>query len=463
MELPDYPDIPLEMRASGCSVPLTARQLRVWGSAGMRTNGWRRCAAALRVRGPLNTAVLRQSIEAVLHRHESLRTTFVLIGDGPVQHIAPAREYQLDLVDLRRVQPARAEQEVRHLAQQFAQKKIAFSEGPLFEVCVFALSDHEHVLMLMLDHMISDGTSFEIVSREIAELYGRAVQGLSVTLPELPLQFADYAVWQQRSHDRWRERHEAWWLSHLRGVRPVLLPLDNAVVQEEQPATEIRQFSFGEALSTGLRKFAERQGTRLGLIAFALYALAMSRWCERSDLLVMFASHGRYRPELKRIVGYVATLPHLRIEVRKQDTLLDLLQQATDEFYSAQEHRDFDRAPLLTPDCSTELSFNWLPTGPNYQFLPANWTFNTLNLFDAAGVPREPTGHALKVEPFPMQGLWWYKFLPFFFDNGANDIRLMIAHQPAFVLDRTVQRFVSQLRTFATELIERPHARIGSI
>lgn len=432
-------------------VPLTARQLRVWSFTTLRQNGWRRCAGSLRILGLLNTSLLRESIEAVLHRHEALRMRFVVPDGTPLQQVEPPRRWDLNVVELSALPADAAEREARSQAQTFAERKVSFSDGPLVDVRLYKLSAREHVLLLILDHMISDASSFEIVLREIWSFYRHRARGAEPVLPQLPLQFPDYALWQYQTRERWLQKEAGYWREHLAGVQPMQIPLDRPL-QVENPVTHMLSFSFGEQLSARLRAFAEREQTRTALVVLTLYVAAMSRWCDREDVLFTFASHGRFRPELKPMVGYLATLPPLRVAVRRQGGLRELIKQVVAEFYSTHQHREFDRVPLLLPECTTELAFNWLPTSATYHFLPSNWAFNPTDLIGADDRARTDT--ALEMQPFPLRALWAYKFLPFFFDNGATDISVAIAHQPDVIEAGTVERFVHDLRLLATELVQ---------
>lgn len=388
-----------------------------------------------------------------MHRHESLRTRIVSVDGVPIQHVDAAGDYHLNVVDLTAIPPAKVEMEARSMVQEFADRKVAFSVGPLCDPLVLKLSGREHVFVLILDHMISDVSSFQIVTREIWTVYKQLVQGLAPSLPHLPLQFADYAIWQEQTRELWLEQHEAFWRAHLAGVQPLKVPLDRPNAGAGQPSTEMLQFSLGRDLSGQLRDLAAREGIRPALVVLTLYVAAMSLWCERQDMIFTIAAHGRNRPDLKAMVGYLATIPHFRVEVRPQEDMLDLVKRIVQEFESSyREHWDYDRVPHLIPECATELNFNWLPTSANFHLLPTNWAFNPTDLFAA---PAEcPQGQGmLDIQAFPLRAIWSHKFMPFFFDNGGVDIRLGIAHQPDLITAGTVERFVQNLRLFAIDLL----------
>lgn len=451
MDLSDYADIPLQPRPAGLLAPLTTRQLEVWNtSMSRRLNGWRRCAASLRIRGALDISILRTSLEIVIQRHESLRTRLVLLDGVPMQQVDLVGRRDIEVVQVHEIAPDQVEATARSIAQEFALKKVSLAAGPLCDVLVLRLSELEHVLLLVLDHMVSDVMSWQIVTREIWTAYAQAAQRLPLSLPLLTVQFADYAAWQQHIYGRWLDRHEAYWREHLAGVQALQVPLDRQMALTEHPATKMLWFSLGVKLSSQLRAAAQHTGIQPALVVMTLYVAAMSRWCAREDMIFTIAAHGRYRPELKSMVGYLATLPHLRVEVRRNASMRDLLERVVAEFRCAfHQHWDFDRVPHLIPECATELNFNWVPTSSSYRFLPTNWAYNISNSSAMVQAP----GCPLEIEPFPLIALWWHKFMPFFFDNGGIDINIAIAHQPDFISAATVAKFIEDLRFFAAELL----------
>lgn len=168
-------------RAADTPVPLTSGQFDFWSSCveegGLSDH--RITLASVRITGPLNLGFLSKSIEAVAQRHESLRTRIITVDGIPRQHIDAHYRCDLELTDLSNTSVMDCESEARHVAQAFRNQKVNLSVGSLFESKLIRLSDVDHILVLALDHIISDGASSRILSRDIWALYGQAVQGLS--------------------------------------------------------------------------------------------------------------------------------------------------------------------------------------------------------------------------------------------------------------------------------------------
>lgn len=444
LDAPLAPDIPLEPRAAGYPAPLTAIQLRVWNytvekAARLST---RASGFAERIHGPLSTCILRESIEAVVRRHESLRTRFALADGVPTHIINSSCEFDFEVIDCRQLPPGSAESAIQCHAQEFLKEKVDLSVGPLFAVKLFRLSSCEHVLVLALDHMITDAVSNGILIREIWALYNQASQGSPLSLPTLSVQFADYAVWQQRTYSAWLDKNGAYWRKRLSHSPRTRLPCDVGLGEVAQLVGATLEISIGEELSIRLRDVARRQGTLLSLIVLTVYVAAMWRWCNEDDLVVGFVSNGRYRPELENVIGFVADILYLRIELHKQSSVLDLLNRIIFEFKSAYDHYDFGRVPDLIPECWTELYFNWLSR------------YRVQSSVECDG--------RIRVEPFRLAADWPAKFAPFFYDTNAG-IRVTVMYRPDLIPRSMVEQFGRNLRCFAEVLVERPSASVASI
>lgn len=455
METLDVADIPLQPRQAGCLVPLIALQTRGWNrfvEQGRRGES-RMCAASVRVSGLLNTSLLRRSIEAVVQRHESLRTRIVAVDGIPRQHIDTGGGCELEVIDLAKVSPTNVEREARRLAQEFIDENIDLSGGPLFAVKLLKLSKLDHVLILALDHIVSDGVSYGILTRDIWASCKQATQGRPFSLAPLPIQFGDYAVWQQRTYDTWLKKHETYWRARLAGAPRPQLPLDDGLAEVDHPTVAVRHFAFGKMLSTGLRDMARSEQTLLPLVVLAVYVAVLSRWCNQRDLVLTFVSHGRHgRPELENMIGFLVNLLLFRIEVTKDDSFLDLLKRVSQEFHSACQHQDFNRVPDFVPECPVpfELSFDWAP---------ANWT--------GRSIQQEEAVSQFTVQPFPIQTFRYrvnesYKLaaVP---SETASGIVITVMYRVDLFAPSTIERFGRNLRVFAEQFTQRPLASVESV
>lgn len=441
-------DDPVKPREVGCSIPVTPMQLRVWGEIVERgiTSSTRWCTFATRAFGALNIALLQKSIETVVWRHESLRTRIVADNGTPRQLVDMPCEYNLSVIVLSRTSSADNEREVKRLAQEFADEKVDISVGPLFEARLFELSARDHVLILAFDFIISDAISIQLVNSELWTSYEQTVRGRSVSLPQVTLQFADYAIWLQRTYDAWADKHESYWRDRLTGAPCVRLPFDYSATQMRPAEGAMRQIALNDTLSASLRAMARRERTTLPLVMLSVYIAVMAGWCNRRDLVIAFVSNGRYRPELQNIVGLVASRLYLRVGLDHAECFLDLLGQVSREFYSAHDHRDFDRVPLLIPECNTELQFNWLPDG--WDRVPVS--------------EREENNDRLLIQRFPFRAMRSETFIPLFFDT-PDGINVTVRYRPDLLAHSSIERFGRNLRILSEEITQHPHVPVTSI
>lgn len=387
MEWETSSNIPLRPRPTGRLVPLTAMQLRMLSYAHKRkTFSMRMVAASLRIAGPLDAQLLRSSIDAVVARHETLRTRIVSADGVMRQAIDTSSKCSFKIVDLIGESSEYVERKATEYAQEFIERRVDPAVGPLFEALLLKLFAYEHVLILALDHLVSDGVSYMVLKKEIWALYGQFAHGQPASLPELPVQFSDYAVWQEQTLTARRSKHEAYWREHLTGVRGI-----QHLREAAQPAVVDLQFPFAEVASDQLRDVARRERTLPVLVLLTAYIAAISNWCNQNDVVVAVVSHGRLgRPELRSMIGLLVTHLYLRVEIRNEDTFRDLLGRIKIELNAAYSHQDFDPVPDILPEHFVALTLNWVPTG---------WTDSLLH--NREGVDNSIELKPFRLDPFP--------------------------------------------------------------
>jgi hypothetical protein len=440
------PDLPLTRRAADVAVPLAPFQLTLWNLYTSTANGLRLhdrvCNIALHIAGPLDPYLLQIAVRAVVERHESLRTTIVTMQGVPQQRINTPRDCYLDTIDLSRVRRSACEQEVQRLLCEFTEEKIDLSVGPLFAARLFRLANDDHVLVLAADHMIMDGISMEILNREIWTTYHGTFQGLTVSLPLLEIQYGDFSVWQHKTLDWWRVKHEAYWVRRLDGAPNLRLSLSDTAT--EGPIDRL-SIPFGPTLTEELRTIARREGMLLAIVVFALYVAVMSRCYGEQDLLVKLSSSGRYRPELRDMVGLVTYPSYLRIEMHGDDSFLDLLRLANSEFLAANKHRDFGWVRQLVQTPSTDLAFNWGP----------GWT--------AGNSPGMIEGSGIRMRPFWFdRRLSGVKFMAAFSET-VTGVVMSVIYRPSAIAPHAVRSLGNTLLSMANEFVRRPLARFTSV
>jgi hypothetical protein len=425
------------------ALPLTALQLRKWRYAHETRSGRseRTCVIAQRIRGRLERDVLQRSFRSVIERNDALRIRFVESAEGVRQYADASLLYEIEFIeaggtgdDVHEVIVARCERLLAEL--------VPLRTGPLVAAMLFRLSADEHVFMVAMDHIISDGASCQLVAEAIWTTYRRDREGSPIISPEpLPLQFLDYVAWQHRTCDTWLTVHGSYWKERLAGLPPRARPSPS----REPQVSRTTQLVFDQQLTARVRDLAHRERTLPALVVLSLYVAAIARWLCRLDLLLAFVSNGRDRPELQQMVGFLADYLHLRIRVSNDESFQDLLHQVAAEFRCAYEHQDFGRVPDLVPDCKPELCFNWLPAVSARRFA-------------------ENTPHALTVEPLPLRLSFPLSdpitVAPLFIDQPTT-IAAIIYYQPEVFAAHEIERLVKILLSLAEQAVQRPGALLS--
>ena len=450
MESSELVDPPLLPRAPGSAVPLTALQRRMWTNGlkrGTRLSELRTCAVSTHLSGPLHAGVVRESLAALVGRHESLRTRFVAVDGKPQQQVDPARDFRLQVLDLSRVPARRVDEEAKSAAQMFVDEKIDLACGPVFDARLLKLSDLEHVLIVVVDHIVSDNVSCSIIDKELWTFYNQGARSIALSLPPLEVQFSDYAAWQERTYPSWLTRHAPYWNERLAGARRIDLPCDTG--GSSQPTRARLSFPFGLNLSAQLRQVAWQERTLLPLVVLAAYVVAMARWSGQRDFVLAFASHGRQRrKELSGMIGCLATPLYLPVEMSADESFIDLLHQLKLELSLAYRHQDFGRVPDFNTECTAAITFNWLST---------EWTNSSLQKSDSdSPVERRPFEIRLFAEKIDPN----FRFATMFRET-PDGIVADAWYRPDLFLPGTIKQFGRDLCWLAQEFTRQPTAPIA--
>ncbi|MEV6694947.1 amino acid adenylation domain-containing protein [Micromonospora sp. NPDC051196] len=335
----DAGPVPVE-RAGGA--PLSFGQQRMWSIEQLGLAGISNViTAALRLRGDLDVPALGTAFSGVVARHESLRTR-LLVGDGsePVQVVDAPRPVHLDVVDLRTVPVG--EREKRLDAEIDALSAVTFdlAADALLRVTLIRLGDREHVMVLLVHHIVSDGWSMGVLIREISELYAAAVERRTPQLDPLPVQYADFAVWQRAALDDVLERQLGYWRERLAGLTPLDVPGDRRRPAERSDAGAAYDFSAGADLVSGLRELATRTGTSLYMVLLAAFQVLLGRYARCDDVPVGTPVAGRSRTEVEGLIGFFVNTLVMRGDLRGDPTFVELLDRVKECALGAYEHQD---------------------------------------------------------------------------------------------------------------------------
>ncbi|MFJ2485203.1 amino acid adenylation domain-containing protein [Pseudomonas sp. NPDC087639] len=320
---------------------LSSAQQRLWFLAQMEGgNAAYHMPLNLRLRGSLDVAALERSFNQLVARHEALRTTFLSVeGEGRQRISPPAHSIRLTVIDL---QGPDAQERLNRLIDEEGAKPFDLSRGPLMRVSVVRMAADDHVLLLTQHHIISDGWSMGVLTREMGELYEAALQDREDPLPALPVQYVDYAVWQKQ----WLcgdelARQNRYWRETLTGA-PVLLelPADHKRPPMQDYLGGYVPLVFDEALTVRLKTLGMQQGTTLFMTLLAGFSLLLSRLAGQSDVVIGVPSANRPQQELHGLIGFFVNTLALRMTCSGTPSVAQWLQQARRVALEAQEHQD---------------------------------------------------------------------------------------------------------------------------
>jgi amino acid adenylation domain-containing protein len=309
----------------------------------MPGNPFYNLTSVFRISGELEVQALERALSEIVTRHEVLRTTFLEQPDGvPVQVIAAFEPRHLELVDLSDLLPSEQEAEVRRWANGEAQSPFDLSAGPLLRVKLLRLSARDHVLLLSMHHIVTDAWSTGVFHRELSVLYAAFVAGRPSPLPELPIQYADYAAWQrERLQGQPLERLLSYWKRQLDGAPPVLELLTDRPrppIQSHRGATHV--FTIPEYLSHELESLCRQERATLFMLMLAAWKILLFRYTGRNDISIGSPVAGRDRIETERLIGFFANTLVMRTDVSGDPTFRDLLSRVREVALEAYIHRD---------------------------------------------------------------------------------------------------------------------------
>ncbi|WP_369986955.1 amino acid adenylation domain-containing protein [Pseudomonas xanthosomatis] len=301
--------------------------------------------AALRLHGPLNLAALQQGFDYLLARHESLRTTIDAAAGQALQRVAAHQVLALQVEDSGALSPealqARIEEQVR--------QPFDLAAGPLLRVRLLRLAEDEHVLVMVLHHIVADGWSMQILVRELVQAYQAFCQGHAPAHEALAIQYPDYALWQRAWMEAGeRQRQLDYWTAQLGGEQPVLeLPLDHPRPAAQSYLGARHDLQVPAPLVQGLQRVASEHGVTLFTLLLASFQVLLYRYSGQADLRIGIPNANRNRPETQGLIGFFVNTQVLKAELHGRMSLRQVLAQAADTVLQAQAHQDLPFEQLV--------------------------------------------------------------------------------------------------------------------
>ncbi|HLL46626.1 MAG TPA: amino acid adenylation domain-containing protein, partial [Longimicrobiaceae bacterium] len=297
---------------------------------------------ALRVGGGLDPQALERSLSHLVRRHESLRTRFPSRQGRPVQLVEPARPARLPTVDLCGLAEADREAELGRRIAEAAARPFDLAAGPLLRAALVRLGREDAALLLTLHHIVSDGWSMGILAREVSLLYRGYSRGEEPRLPELPVQYADYAAWQrERLRGEVLEAQLGYWRGRLAGAPALLeLPTDRPRGALAPDAGARQPLQVGAETSQALRALSRREGVTLFMTLLSAWQLLLARYAGAEDVVVGTPIAGRTRMETEGLIGFFVNTLALRSRPAGERTFRELLEEVRETALGAYQHQE---------------------------------------------------------------------------------------------------------------------------
>ena len=329
--------------------PLSFSQQRLWLLDRLLPSGSvYNLPRVVRLRGALDIEALRRSFDELVRRHEALRTRFEVHDGEPVQRIAPQLSVALELEDLSALAPGQREAEAQRRAQQEAQAPFDLERGPLIRARLLRLAPTEHWLLFSLHHIVTDGWSMGVLTRELSALYGAYRRGEASPLAELPVQYADYSLWQREwLQGEVLEQQLAYWRETLAELPVLELPTDRPRPMAASYRGARVAFELGEELTGGLKALSRREGTTLFMTLLAAFQVLLYRYSGQEDLAVGVPIAGRSRPELEGLIGFFVNMLVLRGDLSGAPSFKDYLARVRAWALEAYAHQELQFEKLV--------------------------------------------------------------------------------------------------------------------
>ena len=423
--------------------PASFSQQRLWfleqlapGSAAYNIPG------AVRILGPLDPEIWRRCCNEIVRRHEALRTTFTEVDGEPVQVVAPDGEPEFAVVECGHLRGPDSGAEIRKLAQEEFTRPFDLRTGPLLRVRFLRLGPDEHVLLLTMHHIAADLWSTSVAIAEMVELYGAFSAGRESTLPELPVQYVDYTIWQHRKLDGDALADDlAYWKKTLAGAPPALeLPTDRPRPAVQTDRGGSRPFALSERALAGLRELSRHEGATPFMTMLAAFTVLLHRYSQERDIVVGVPVANRNRVEIERLIGYFVNTLALRTDLSGDPSFREVVGRVRQTCLGAYAHQElpFER---LVEELHPRRD---LSRSPIFQ---VHFIFQNIPMpeFDVAGLRLEPVDVESSTARFDLElqvfdrpdGLHgWFEYNRDLFD--AETIERMSAH-----LSRLVENLVA--------------------
>lgn len=331
-------------------IPLSFTQQRLWFLEQLEENtAIHNISFTLRLEGDLNIKILEKTFLTIIKRHEILRTSFQSKNGNPYQQIEEVTSFNLALIDLTNIPESKQYQEVEKWSKKEASTNILLTESPLVKIKLLKLSPRIHILITTIHHIIYDGWSHKVFNQELSTLYNAYLKGEENPLPDLPIQFADFAFWQQKHlQGQTLNYHLNYWQNQLKNAPSLLeLPTDFPRPPQQSYQGKTLPFEISTDLTIKLKQLSQRLNVTLFMTVLAGFAILLNRYSQQKDLLIGTPIANRTLTELEPLIGFFANTLVLRIKTEDDLSFVELLEQVKNTTLDAYTYQDIPFEKLV--------------------------------------------------------------------------------------------------------------------
>ncbi|QFG00391.1 amino acid adenylation domain-containing protein [Psychrobacillus glaciei] len=405
----------------------------------------------LNLSGNLDPVALSNSIEQVINRHESLRTTFVEHNTDVLQVISSETSFDLTVHDLSILEEVALAQNYLELLETEIHHSFDLEKGPLIRACLIRKTSQDHVLLVNMHHAITDGWSMDIFVRELNAFYEKHTAGKSLDLPELPIQYGDYATWQK---DWLKEKvlanQLAYWKEQLRGELPVLqLPMDRQRPAKQTFNGNKQSIVISTELVQALKALNQKAGTTSFMTLLAAFKVLLHRYSGQNDLLVGTPISNRNKQEIENLIGFFVNTLVIRTEINKDFSFMELLKQVRETALEAYTHQDvpFER---VVEEIQPARSLSHSPL------------FQTMFSYHNTSGAETKIGD-LEVQYLQVQSKITKEELIVGISESNKRLTVSFEYNTDLFNEETIDRMLTSFHLILQDVVEKPEALIGDL
>ena len=445
-----------------CSLPLSFAQQRLWFLDRLVPNNpFYNIPFSVRLQGKLDYVALKKAFGAIVDRHEALRTNFVKLDGQPVQIVAEKVNLSLPVVDLRHLPPNERQLTAQQIATEEAQQPFNLATDLLLRVKLLQLDAAEYVLLLNLHHIVADGWSLGVLVRELGLLYTAKSESKPYPLPELPIQYADFAYWQRQwLQGQVLESQLSYWRSHLTDLPILNLPTDRTrpAVQTYRGATQSLKLS--KTLTQSLEALSQQAGVTLFMTLLAAFQTLLYRYTGQEDIAVGSPIANRKHSQIEPLIGFFVNSLVLRVDLSENPSFRELLRRVRQVTLGAYAHQDLPFEKLveeLHPE--RDLSRN-----PLFQvvFALQNAPMQPLEL---PGLTLNPLKFDVITTRFDLELHLWEcdRGLNSLWEGSADGLSGFVAYNTDLFDASTIARMLAHFQILLEGIVANPDTRIANL